>query len=894
MEKEKQEIPKTIGPYSILRSIGRGGMGEVLLAHDPIFDRKIAIKRIRPEMQEKPVIRERFLREAKVAGRLTHPSIVPIFAIHDSPPDVYYTMSFVEGETLRSLLSKARELEKQGKLIAYLGRSIPGLSRIFIQICEACAYAHANGILHRDLKPENIIIGKYGEVMILDWGLAAFINQPQDQLEDIPPVSPGLTRAGKIMGTLPYMAPELLLGKPASVQTDIYALGVILYQILTLQIPFQRKSISAARKQLKIEELIDPIEMAPHRDIPHQLAAIAKKCLLRSEKERYQTVEDLILDFKKYIEGRPEWTLMAEPRFDHKEDWQLEENIFLTKNTAISRSIDTTEWASIKISQRAFADTIKIEASVRLQKESHGIGFLLCIPSMRQKLHLEEGYSVWFGSETDPHTLLLRANVQVLEAKNTYLAPNKTYRVRIEKIEDHLKIYIDDVLKLSFLSHLPLAGTHIGFLYKDNDFSIKELKVFGGSLNAMVGCLTIPNAFLARGLFDFALQEYRRISQAFPGRTEGREALFRAGLTLLEEGKKTKEEKYFHLSLKEFEKLFRTPGAPLEYLGKSLVYEAMSDSEEEAKCLELGLRKFPKHPLLPVLQEHIVYRMHESSLNNRETAYRIILLAIRHLPNPLDHSDIKDLLDSLEKNWEVLPFMEESENRLISMAISLSFWLGKASSINEIIYSLEKEEPKNETLLGNAFFALYELGVEKIPETFSLTASVDKVFLPLTQEIPATFTKRETRVFHSLIKQALQKKALKNLPSLFKNLQKVKMNPQDRMIFDSLEIWFHLLNQNTKEAENIFRKYPSSALSQETSLLHFPFGTWLFMAKGPKFAKSHFTSIIDTPYPPTTALPSLFLAGRIDDQKGWIERAFWWEKKELFRQLELFKNAVKR
>ena len=103
----------------------------------------------------------------------------------------------------------------------------------------------------------------------------------------------------------------------------------------------------------------------------------------------------------------------------------------------------------------------------------------------------------------------------------------------------------------------------------------------------MVNCLAVPNAFLSHRLFDVALQEYRRIGQCFPGRMEGREALFRAGLTLLEKGKSEKDEKYFHSSLKEFEQLFKTPGAPLEYLGKSLVYEAMSDAEEEAKCLSL-------------------------------------------------------------------------------------------------------------------------------------------------------------------------------------------------------------------------------------------------------------------------------------------------------------------
>lgn len=894
MEKPKETIPKTIGPYTILKKIGRGGMGEVYLAHDPTCDRKIALKRIRSDIKDKKVIQDRFLREAKVAGKLTHPSIVPILHIQSEPPDIYYTMSFVEGETLRFLLSKAKELEKGGKLVPFIGRSIPALSRFFLQICEAIAYTHANGILHRDLKPENVIIGKYGEVMILDWGIATFINQSEKELLVEIPGKNSLTKVGKIIGTLPYLAPEILMGKPASIQTEIYALGVILYQILTLQLPFQRKNVATSRKHLSREELVDPIEMAPHRDIPHQLAFIAKKCLLREETERYKNVEELISDLKRYIEGRPEWTLMAELDLKRKSDWQLEENILLAKNIAISRSLDKSEWASLQISQRAFFENIKIEATIRLEKESQGVGFLLSIPNATHKILMEEGYCIWLGAKDNPGCRLFRSNAQVLEAKGVFLSPHEEHKIRIEKLEDHLKLYIDDALKINFMSHLPLAGDHIGFLHKDPHFVLKNLQVFGGSLNAMVNCLAVPNAFLSRRLFTIALEEYRRISQSFPGRTEGREALFRAGLTLLEQGKVEKDENSFHLALKEFEKLFRTPGAPFEYLGKSLVYEAMNDSEEEAKCLELSLRKFPKHPLLPVLQEHIIYRMHESSLNNRESAYRIILLAIRHIQYPLEHSDIKELLDSLESNWEVLPFMEKHPDRLTFISICLCFWLGKTATLIEMIHELLKNSTPNPVLLGNAFFSLIELGAEKQLEPFKLTALVEKVFLPLSQELPSEMTLQQSRVFHFLVKKALQSGALQELATFFKKLEKVKLNKQDRMLFDSLEIWMHLLGKNVKAAENIFRKYPSSILAQETSVFHFPFGTWLYMAKSPKIAKMHFASVLDIPYPPTTALPSYFLAGRIDDEKGWIERAFWWEKKELYRQLELFRNAVKK
>ena len=898
MEIAKEEIPDPpilpshIGPYAILQSLGRGGMGEVYLAKDPVCGRHVALKRIRPELKENKTIQSRFLREAKVASALTHPSIVPILSISTSVPDIYYTMPFVEGDTLRQILRNAREQEKSGEPLHPTGRSIPSLARIFLQVCEAIAYTHAKGILHRDLKPENIIVGKYGEVMILDWGIADFIDQigKEEPLRvKKGSIKDDLTRPGKIAGTLAYMAPERLTGKSSSVQTDIYALGVVLYQMLTLQLPFQRKTIAAFRKQLHTEELIDPIEMAPYRDIPHQLAAVSNKCLARAEEARYGSVEELIADLKKYIEGRPEWIFMGSLDLNRKEDWQFQENILLAKHIAITRSLDVTDWAALMISRKPFTDNIRIEADLLLGSASQGIGFLLSVPEADERKSLEEGYCLWLGPAS---CRLFRRNVEVALAKGAFLQPDTAHKIRIEKIEGHLKFYLDGHLKLSFASHLPLAGTHVGFLQKDSDFTLKNLKIYGGSLSAMVNCLAVPNAFFSHRLYDIALQEYRRIGQCFPGRTEGREALFLAGLTLLEKGKGEKQEKYFHLALKEFEKLFRTPGAPLEYLGKSLVYEAISDAEEEAKCLELGLRKFPKHPLLPMLREQIVYRMHESSLNDREAAYRIILLAIRHISGLSENPDTRELLDSLQKNWEPLPFIEESENRLPHLAIQLAFRLGKIPILLEMAAEFAKESPVDETLLGNILFSLIELEAGQEIGKFPPVAGVEKALAPLDAKFPLDLSKRETRALHFLIRSALKNKEFDLLSKVFERLAKAKMDKEERISFDALEVWSNLLQKKLKGAEAILRKYPSSSLSQEASPLHFPFGTWLYLAKGPKSAKAHFSSLLETPYPPTTALPSYFLAERIDEKKGWIERAFWWEKKELYRQLELFRRAI--
>ena len=444
--------PSQIGPYAVLQSLGRGGMGEVYLTKDPICGRAVALKQIRPDLRANKTIQSRFLREAKVASLLTHPSIVPILAIQPDPPNIYYTMPFVEGDTLRQILRKTAEQEKKGEPLHPVGRSIPALTRIFLQVCEAVAYTHSKGILHRDLKPENIIVGKYGEVMILDWGIADFIEQAEEE-DSLPEFTrqthEDLTRPGKIAGTLAYMAPERLKGQSSSVQTDLYALGVILYQILTLELPFQRKSVASFKKQVDTESLIDPTEMAPYRDIPHPLARICNRCLARQVQDRYPNVEGLIADVKNYIEGRPEWIFLGELDLKKKDNWQFQEHIVLAKHIAVTQTLDMAEWATLMISKRQFANNLRLDTEIQVKEGGQGVGLLLSIPEADARKSLEEGYCLWIGTQS---CSLFRNNVLVMASEGTFLKPSLWHKIRIEKMEDHLRLWIDGQLKLSFMS----------------------------------------------------------------------------------------------------------------------------------------------------------------------------------------------------------------------------------------------------------------------------------------------------------------------------------------------------------------------------------------------------------------------------------------------------------
>ena len=211
--------------YELISLIGRGGMGEVYLAYDKACSRRVALKKIREDLSENPLLTKRFLREAKIAADLIHPGIVPVYSICNEGGIVYYTMPYIEGFSLKKLLKSvwqkeilSKELEEKTSVKAFLP--------IFDKICATVEYIHSKGVLHRDLKPDNILLGLFGEVVIVDWGAAIFKHakelQPEKEgdgfsiFDEENICYSSMTIPGKIVGTPDYMAPESLLGAGAS------------------------------------------------------------------------------------------------------------------------------------------------------------------------------------------------------------------------------------------------------------------------------------------------------------------------------------------------------------------------------------------------------------------------------------------------------------------------------------------------------------------------------------------------------------------------------------------------------------------------------------------------------------------------------------------------------
>lgn len=267
-----------LGRYEIRQKIGSGGMGEVYLSHDEQLDRKVALKVLLPEFCCDAERVQRFKMEAKAASALNHPNIITIYEVGIEDERLFIATEFVDGETLREKINSG-ELKHLDAI------------KIAEQVADALAVAHEAHIVHRDIKPDNIMIRKDGIVKILDFGLAKPIFDQTVGAED-ETVRLVKTQPGMVMGSVRYMSPEQARGKETDERTDVWSLGVVLYETLTGKNPFEGETVSDSLAA------VIHIEPAPLDDVPEELQRILRKALKKKSGERYQSIKDFALDLK--------------------------------------------------------------------------------------------------------------------------------------------------------------------------------------------------------------------------------------------------------------------------------------------------------------------------------------------------------------------------------------------------------------------------------------------------------------------------------------------------------------------------------------------------------------------------------------------------------------------
>ena len=297
-------INKIVSHYHILQKIGAGGMGEVYLVEDTKLKRQVALKFLPTELTKDLEAKKRFEREAQAAAALNHPNIVTVYEIGEHEGQVFIAMEYVEGQTLKDIISDvgARPLSGTGRdapsygdlplPITHHPLPITQVIAIASQIASGLAAAHAKGIVHRDIKPQNILVDKDGHVKILDFGLA--------KLKGISP----LTKESSTLGTVHYMSPEQTIGKEVDHRTDIWSLGVVLYEMLTMELPFKGDYDQAVIYSILNEKPLPAT--AVKKNLPAELDHIFDKALAKNPGERYHHLDDLAAELKaleKQIEG---------------------------------------------------------------------------------------------------------------------------------------------------------------------------------------------------------------------------------------------------------------------------------------------------------------------------------------------------------------------------------------------------------------------------------------------------------------------------------------------------------------------------------------------------------------------------------------------------------------
>jgi serine/threonine protein kinase len=548
--------------YRIDRVIGEGGMGVIYEAKDLNCRRQVAMKvlNLGTDLKKEDVLR--FIEEGQVSSQLEHPNIVPIHDMGlDDEGNLFYTMKYVHGVTLTDVLLEIRRGNEE-TIHAY---PLARLLTIFQKVCDAVAFAHSRGVIHRDLKPDNVMIGDYGEVLVMDWGLAKVLEcaevstaatgligpevqkAPGRQIESIRKKEGSTTlrtMSGRVMGTPGFMAPEqaTLRGRAVDERADVYSLGAILYSLLVLRPPVTGKEVPKLLKQIAEGDFISPAAFEqqgkgsrqmerrhlPDGEIPAALSDMAMKALATDPDERYGTVRDLQADIEAFQNGRV-WHLVLDEDFT---DEQVLENWDVIGG---NWSIEDGELRvyggepQILLLKQGLAGDACIEFECR--QESVYLNdagcFLSAVRSENKKEIPSSGYEFKYGGYDNSLNVLMRSDLKIWSERSSPLKRGKTYVVRAERIGAQLRMVVNGEEIFRVRDPDPLSGserTAVGLLGWMADTRYRHIRVYTLGAPWHGDILDTAERQLQKGHYGTAMDLFEEVMESFPDAERMRKA----------------------------------------------------------------------------------------------------------------------------------------------------------------------------------------------------------------------------------------------------------------------------------------------------------------------------------------------------------------------------------
>ncbi len=707
--------PEQVGPYPIEETLGQGGMGEVFLARDPVLDRPIALKRIRADKRHLDELRARFQLEARVTARLQHPAIIPVYAFAGEGDELYYTMRPVEGMSLAELLRRLRA----GDATSNAAWRLPRLLRLFLQAANAVAFAHSKGVVHRDLKPGNIMLGRFEEVLVLDWGMAKVL----------PGANPSARRAvyegaldldtasNLLVGTPAYIAPELFDKRPASERSDVFSLGVILYELLCLRLPWRSRDLRELREEMRRRP--QPPQAQPARSFPPRLGDIALRALHPDPGKRYQNVTSFAEAVAAALEGRAIWRRVATPAGT----WRMSGGrVVLEDGALVLRPRGAGEGFRYLYSER-FRDNVRVEFELYTQRGRPELEVWLNARGARDDGSAPQSYRLGVSGGKRRMLALLRSGRDVAGARAPDLTQKRWHKVVASREEHRVSLRIDGEEIYAYTDPIPLGPGLVGLAGKGHSLRLRNLAVHARGAGLTVSCLAVPDAFFNRRLFEDARYRYERIAANHPGRREGRLAGFRAGLCLLEMARAEREGELRAMLLEEAQQYFaeraEDEGGSLPWLGCAMVAAERGQPALKHEALAEALAN-GNDPHLTTAREWLLATLHSLEFEQRRSIAELLPLAIEHCADTWGLRLVLQIVRDVRSQWEMPSFMaarlqgSPSQPTWRAQArLYFGFWSARPLVVERACVELVQAGLARSAHVGDAFFALLELGASE-------------------------------------------------------------------------------------------------------------------------------------------------------------------------------------